>query len=139
MSNLADKPAKVAANQGPRWIWLGTALLTAFFAWAVYFFAFYRKPVAGLDSFARCLTANDVKMYGAWWCPHCADQKQIFGQAFRYLDYVECSPPGQRTENQVCRQAGIKDYPTWQFADGLRAEGTQSLAVLSQRSGCRLP
>ncbi len=78
-------------------------------------------------------------MYGAWWCPHCADQKETFGYAFQYVNYVECSPAGQRTLNDVCKQAGVKNFPTWQFADGSRTEGTKPLAVLSDKTGCRLP
>ena len=30
------------------------------------------------DSFAQCLTDDGVKMYGAWWCPHCQSQKKLF-------------------------------------------------------------
>jgi len=28
------------------------------------------------DAFARCLTDRGVKMYGAFWCPHCVEQKK---------------------------------------------------------------
>ena len=28
------------------------------------------------DAFARCLSDRGVKMYGAWWCPHCKEQKE---------------------------------------------------------------
>ena len=78
-------------------------------------------------------------MYGAWWCPHCADQKEMFGLAFRYVNYTECSPEGLKTMNDTCKQAGIKGYPTWQFADGSRVEGPQSLKVLGEKTGCKLP
>ena len=27
------------------------------------------------DGFAKCLSENGVKMYWAYWCPHCNDQK----------------------------------------------------------------
>ena len=27
------------------------------------------------DSFAKCLADKQAKMYGLYWCPHCADQK----------------------------------------------------------------
>lgn len=78
-------------------------------------------------------------MYGAWWCPHCAEQKEDFGYAFQYVNYTECSPEGQRTLNQACKQAGIHNFPTWQFSDGSRKEGTLPLTELSQRTGCKLP
>ena len=28
---------------------------------------------------AKCLTSKDVKMYGTSWCPHCNNQKEMFG------------------------------------------------------------
>src|ERR1700694_373108 len=37
------------------------------------------------DAFARCLTERGVKMYGAWWCPHCVEQKEKFGASFEYV------------------------------------------------------
>jgi hypothetical protein len=78
-------------------------------------------------------------MYGAWWCPHCVDQKESFGYAFQYVNYVECSPPGERTMNDTCKQAGIKNFPTWQYRDGSRVEGVQPLDVLAHKTGCKLP
>ncbi|HEY9888334.1 MAG TPA: hypothetical protein V6D02_08030, partial [Candidatus Obscuribacterales bacterium] len=30
---------------------------------------------------AQHLTAQGATMYGAFWCPHCADQKELFGEA----------------------------------------------------------
>jgi hypothetical protein len=129
----------IASKRGPGWIWLSSALVFAVVAWGIYYFVYYRKPVSTLDGFAKCVNKSGAKMYGAWWCPHCADQKELFGFAFQYVNYVECSPPGQRTENDACKQAGIKNFPTWQFADGSRAEGSLHLQALSEKTGCRLP
>ena len=91
------------------------------------------------DSFAACLSEKDVKMYGAWWCPHCANQKKLFGSSFDEVKYIECSPGGPRIMSVQCREAGITGYPTWEFADGIRLNGEQSLATLAQKSGCTLP
>ena len=94
-----------------------------------------------MEGFAKCLDRTQTKMYGAFWCPHCAEQKEKFGTAFAFLPYVECGvlgmPPSTQTE--VCKQMGIKKYPTWVFGDGERLEGPQTLEVLSQRTGCKLP
>lgn len=128
-----------AADHGPRWVWLGVVLALAVVAWAIYYFAYYRNGGNTLDTFAQCLTEREAKMYGAWWCPHCRDEKELFGEAFQHINYVECSSAGQRTQNQVCKDAAIKQYPTWQFADGSRTEGTQPLSKLAEKSGCRLP
>jgi len=93
------------------------------------------------DGFAKCLSDRHVLMYGAYWCPHCAEQKEKFGASFKYAPYVECGVPGNtRQENQVCTDAGIKHFPTWQFPPvGEREEGSLSLEDLSDRSGCPLP
>jgi hypothetical protein len=140
MSNFSEKrEGESAPKPGPRWLWVGVALTVVVVAWGAYYILYYRKPVSMLDGFAQCLRAKGAKMYGAWWCPHCADQKEMFGLAFQYVNYVECSPEGQRTINDVCKQAGVKNFPTWQFPDGSLTEGTQPLAVLAQKTGCTLP
>jgi hypothetical protein len=89
------------------------------------------------DTFAQCLTDAGVSMYGAWWCPHCGSQKELFGSAFDSVNYVECSTAA-RTMNQTCRDAGIEGYPTWAFGDGSRLSGEQSLETLAEKSGCAL-
>lgn len=91
------------------------------------------------DGFAQCLTEKGVKMYGAWWCPHCQNQKDLFGSAFDYVDYVECSPGSSKVMAAQCKDAGIEGYPTWVFADGSKASGEQSFEQLSEKSSCPLP
>ena len=93
------------------------------------------------DSFAKCLKDRHVLMYGAYWCPHCAEQKEKFGSSFKYAPYVECGIPGNtRGEQDVCKDAGIKHFPTWQFPPvGERVEQVLSLDDLSDRTGCPLP
>lgn len=139
MSKFSEKREdQSAAKPGPRWLWIALAGVVVVSAWIGYDFFYYRK-VSTLDDFARCLKTKGAKMYGAWWCPHCADQKEMFGFAFQYVNYTECSPEGQRTMNETCKRAGIKGYPTWQFADGSRVEGPQPLNVLAEKTGCKLP
>src|SRR3989339_330316 len=58
--------------------------------------------------------------------------------AFENVNYIECST-ASRTMNQTCRDAGIEGYPAWEFGDGSRASGEQSLTSLSDASGCALP
>jgi hypothetical protein len=109
---------------------------------AVFAGAYYlglRKRASRLNAFARCLAAKQVKMYGAYWCPHCADQKELFGRSFQYVPYTECGIRGSREESAGCVQVGVKHFPTSQFADGERREGTISLQLLSEKAGCSLP
>ena len=78
-------------------------------------------------------------MYGAYWCPHCAEEKEKFGGSFRYVNYVECGLKGERGQTEACKEAGIKRFPTWEFPDGHKEELVLSLEMLSQKSGCELP
>ena len=91
------------------------------------------------DEFAKCLAQNGVTMYGAFWCPHCANQKEMFGSSFQYVTYVECSNP-DKTQNDLCKSEGIKSYPTWQFKNDKnnRVPGELSFLQLSQLSGCSI-
>src|SRR4030095_5057246 len=89
------------------------------------------------DDFAKCLSQKDVKMYGAFWCPHCKEQKAEFGSSVQYLPYVECSTPDGQGQLQVCIDAGIKSYPTWDF-NGKKETGVFTLAELSQKTSCPL-
>lgn len=78
-------------------------------------------------------------MYGSLLCPHCQDQKQLFGDSFAYVQYVECSSPGNRQMTTACASAKIQHVPTWVFGDGQRREGMTTLKELSDRTGCNLP
>jgi hypothetical protein len=92
------------------------------------------------DSFAHCLASKNAKMYGLYWCPHCADQKKMFGASFRNVPYVECAikdKPGELAP--ACKAAGVKLFPSWQFAGEQPREGVLSLAALSDKTGCSLP
>ena len=91
-----------------------------------------------LDAFGRCLARNGAVFYGASWCPQCARQEALLGDAMEHVTYVECSEGGRRQETPDCADADIHGYPTWQFRDGSRARGVQSLAELARHSGCRL-
>jgi hypothetical protein len=92
-----------------------------------------------LDSFAACLGEKGATFYGAFWCPHCNEQKRLFGTSVKLLPYTECSTPDSKGMTAACQEAGIQSYPTWEFADGSRTTGVQSLSFLSEKTGCPLP
>lgn len=91
------------------------------------------------DEFAQCINDADATFYGAFWCPHCDEQKQMFGNSERLLPYTECSTPDGQNQTQVCIDAEIKSYPTWEFADGSRQTGVMSFRELSEKTNCSLP
>ncbi|MEM3067360.1 MAG: hypothetical protein QXX91_01750 [Thermoplasmata archaeon] len=88
--------------------------------------------------FAKCLTENNVKMYGAYWCSHCKDQKKMFGKSWQYVNYVECSLPNAAGQKEECIKEGIDGYPTWDF-NGTKVGGILTLEQLSDKTGCTLP
>jgi hypothetical protein len=92
------------------------------------------------DSFARCLATKNARMYGLYWCPHCADQKREFGSSFRYVPYIECASENDPHElTPACKAAGVKLFPSWQFGADPPKEGVLTLQELSQKTGCSLP
>lgn len=91
------------------------------------------------DDFARCLADSGAKMYGAYWCPHCQDQKDMFGKSVRYIPYIECDARGDGANPSACEAAGIEGYPTWIFANGERRSEVLPLVELAFRSECELP
>ncbi len=90
------------------------------------------------DHLAHCLAAKKVTMYGAVWCEHCKDQKELFGDSFKYVPYVECTVNGSRKITEECKSLGIRRTPTWLFPDGERREGVVPLDQLAHESGCPL-
>ena len=106
---------------------------------AVMWFAFWYHKNHKYDAFAKCLAARDAKMYGLYWCPHCIEQKEMFGASFRYVPYVECAIKGSRELAPTCKIAGAKLFPSWQFGTDPPKEGVLSLEALSDKTGCSLP
>ncbi len=99
------------------------------------------KATGKYDDFAKCLTDSGVTFYGAWWCPHCQNQKKMFGSSFEYLNQIECEkvPNSSRGVTiDACKQANITGYPTWIFNDGTRVAGEMSFQQLSEKTGCEL-
>ncbi|MFZ3301498.1 MAG: protein disulfide isomerase family protein [Microgenomates group bacterium] len=91
------------------------------------------------DSFASCLGEKGAKFYGAFWCPHCRSQKDIFGKSAKNLPYIECSTPDGNSQLAVCTEAGIESYPTWVFSDGSKENGQLTLEKLAEKTTCQLP
>lgn len=91
------------------------------------------------DGFAQCINDSGAKFYGAFWCPHCQNQKAAFGRSAKLLPYVECSERDGKGQLPVCTDAGIEGYPTWIFADGTRQSGNLPFETLSEKTGCEAP
>lgn len=87
-----------------------------------------------MRALAEHLVKSNAKFYGAYWCPHCADQKEMFGSSASRLPYIECSPFGSGgPQASACSDMGIKSYPTW-IIDGQRHVGVLTLEELARYS-----
>lgn len=87
---------------------------------------------------AQHLATTGGIMYGAYWCPHCADQKAMFGDAVDQMPYVECAADGDNAQPELCKQRGIDGYPTWELG-GQLYPGVKSLDELATLSGFSAP
>jgi hypothetical protein len=106
---------------------------------AIAFFAGWYYKNHKYDKFAQCLASKQATMYGLYWCPHCIEQKEMFGKSFHYVPYVECAIKGSSEVAPPCKIAGVKLFPSWQFGSDPPKEGVLSLEALSDKTGCSLP
>ena len=95
------------------------------------------NEIGQYDSFAQCIKDSEAKFYGSYQCIHCKTQKEMFGSSQKYLPYVECGPLGG-PQTLTCQQAGITGYPTWDFPDGERLQGSLSFDVISKHTNCTI-
>ncbi len=78
---------------------------------------------------AKHLRDTGTVLYWSPTCPHCTEQKRLFGDAVQYLPNVNCW-----TEYFVCDQKMIRVVPTWEIQGELNP-GVRSLAELAGLSG----
>ena len=88
---------------------------------------------------AEHLTASGARLYTAYWCPHCHEQKELFGrEATEKLTVIECAPDGKGSQRELCEAKKIEGYPTWEI-NGQLDSGVKPLAKLAQMSGYKGP
>lgn len=97
-------------------------------------------PAAGpekpfLKQLAIHLRDSGAQFYGAYWCPHCKEQKRIFEASADRLPYIECSPHGRKGPRAtVCKMEKIDSYPTW-IINGRRYTHVLTAEALARYSG----
>ncbi|MCF7834856.1 hypothetical protein K9M48_02255 [Candidatus Gracilibacteria bacterium] len=87
-------------------------------------------PNLNIEEISKCLGDKGVKMYGTETCSHCLDQKAMFGDSFKYIEYVDCAQ-----DRNVCSK--LKGTPTWELANGELLEGVQNISTLAEKAGCK--
>ena len=81
---------------------------------------------------AEHLTEEGAVMYSAYWCPHCHDQKEMFGkEATEKLNVVECAKDGLNNKREFCEAKGITGFPSWEI-NGSIDSGVKSLKELAK-------
>ena len=81
---------------------------------------------------AEHLTREGAVMYNAYWCPHCHDQKEMFGkEASEKLNLVECAKDGFNNKRELCEAKGITGFPSWEI-NGSIDSGVKSLEELAE-------
>ena len=98
------------------------------------------EPVGPEDPAVRALAehlaAKRVLFYGASWCPHCQEQKRLFGASARRLPYVECNLAGPNApQASACSMAGVNTYPTWIINGRAYVGQVMTLAQLADATG----
>ena len=83
---------------------------------------------------AKQMNQRGIVMYGAYWCPHCARQREVFGkEAWSYIPYVECSPKGYGFQG-AC--SNVDGYPTFRDKRGkINMSGERPLVEFAQEIG----
>jgi uncharacterized membrane protein len=78
------------------------------------------------------LHALNAKMYGAFWCSHCNNQKQELGiEASKLFEYVECAKDGVNSQYGLCKSEKIPGFPTWQI-NGQLYPGEKDLSEMEK-------
>lgn len=134
-----QRPDGIARFAWPKWLAL-TAIPAAIVIGALHLQASEKTARGPEDRYLRGLAErvadSGALFYGASWCPHCQEQKALFGASQDRLPYVECSPGGPRgAVASACLAADVQSYPTWVFPDGSRLTAVMSVRELADRLG----
>jgi thiol-disulfide isomerase/thioredoxin len=138
---VLQRPSEIAHRS-----WVGLAAGRGAFAALVILVLHgnYVAPQAGpagpedpnIQALAEHLTEEGVLFYGASWCPHCQEQKRLFGASASRLPYIECSPAGPNAPQAAsCNRAGVQSYPTWVINGRAIVGEVLSLAQLATATG----
>lgn len=120
-------------------------ILAALLAFFTYFIQASAGPGDTYNEFAQCLDEKGFVMYGSVTCLACAKQRALFGDAFQFVEEIECDPRNPHPETERCIAKKIEKTPTWIQENEEGSElyrfqpGWQPLEKLSEVSGCALP
>jgi uncharacterized membrane protein/glutaredoxin len=138
---VAQRPAALAQRS---WVWLAAGRLAVVALLILVVHGNNIKPEEEpsgpedpqVRTLAEHLADKGVLFYGASWCPHCQEQKRMFGPSAKRLPYIECNLAGPTApQASACTAAGVDTYPTW-VINGRRYVGqVLTLAELADATG----
>lgn len=87
------------------------------------------------EKLAMCLTEKGWVMYGTAHCSACIAQKKAFGEAWKYINYIECDPDENNSNPDLCLKRNIKYTPTWILeVDGKEVRRLETYLLLEDLS-----
>lgn len=84
-----------------------------------------------LTQLAKSLSDKGMVLFGAYWSEDSKKQKDLFGDAAKYIDYVECDQSGANANSDECIARKIETYPTWVY-NNTEYKGIKTLSDLAQ-------
>lgn len=115
------------------------AVVAVLLGGGIYWYIVDASTPGQYDTLAQCITDSGAKFYGAFWCPHCQNNKKMFGKSAKLLPYIECSTLDGNDVLQICKDEDVESFPTWVFSDGARSVGEMTPKQLAEKTGCTLP
>ncbi len=89
---------------------------------------------------AKCIASKGVNMYSSFRCSVCAQERELFGDAFQFINEIECHPQGENAQVALCLSKGIERTPTWVLepngTEVKRIVGFYTVEELAQFAGC---
>lgn len=135
MTNEKNEEQKEEILQKPRsrmifFLILGFIFLLAF---AVLFFTLSSKEEPKEDTIGKlinCMQGKTIIFYGTDTCPVCQKQKELFGERFDKIMYVNC-----HELLEFCNAEKIRKVPTW-LINGEHYVGYKSAEELMELIEC---
>ncbi len=87
-----------------------------------------------VERLAKNMRDKGMVLFGSYQSKDSKEQKELFGDAAKYLDYVECDASGPNANPDECIAQNIDIYPTWLFNEKSYS-GKKTLAEISSIIG----
>ncbi|MBI2452144.1 hypothetical protein HYV50_03640 [Candidatus Pacearchaeota archaeon] len=114
---------------------LVTFIVVIFLVAGLYIFTDWFSKVTGYFSgeseklkLSKCLSNQGAEFYGTTLCAECEKQKEIFGDNFKLITYVDCGE-----DKSLC--PNIREIPAWYINKNIHY-GFKNLTQLEEISGC---